>query len=262
MSDEMINRGPFGINLLLQRFRGGKDAATDAAGLDFLPAGYADRRARRRADVVLLGLFAIVVGVIGVTWHLGERALAQAEEQFAAVDAEYAEAARRIEQVRAMKDRQKSVADRMELTASLLERMPRSNLLAELTNHLPGGVTLQKAELESRRRATPPPPPRKPGQPAPPPPPPTPLAYDTKLSIEGEATTEGQVSDYIDALTRGGYFRRVDLRWVRRGRDAGNTGDEPSRMFMIALELDASAEPRDEAEAATTLADLSQETLP
>ena len=220
-----------------------------AGGMDFLPEGYAERRAKRRADVILLSLFGIVVASIGVTWHWSEQSLAEAEAGFAAVDAEYANAARRIEQVRQMQDRQKSVADRMELSASLLERMPRSNLMAEVTNSLPHGVVLAEASLDAKKRATPPRVMPAPGSPAAvkgaPAEPPAPLAYDTELGLEGTALTEGQVSDYIDSLSRGGYFSSVDLKWVRLekkgqpGRDA-----EEVRRFLILLKLDPTAEAR------------------
>ncbi len=43
-----------------------------------------------------------------------------------------------------------------ELAATLLEKVPRSNLLAEFTNSLPPGVSLIDLALESRERAAPP----------------------------------------------------------------------------------------------------------
>lgn len=243
MPDITDQGGPFAtFKKLLAPFgrrNGDPDAA--AGGLDFLPGGYTERRRRRRSDAVMLALLVMVVGVVAATWNFSERALAAAEAEFREVDARYTEAARRIEQVKQMRLKQKTVADRMELTASLLEKMPRSNLLAELTNALPHGVSLTDCELVANRnipvvaasaKGTKP----DPAEAAMP----VPLSYDTQLSIEGLAHTEGQVSDYIDVLGRSGYFESVDLRWVRKAGARGSD-DADMRMFMIALTLDPNA---------------------
>src|SRR5690606_14394582 len=71
--------------------------------------------------------------------------------------------------------------------------------------------------------------------------PPQPLAYDTTLTITGVSYTEGQVSDYIDALNRSGYFRAVDLRWVRKGSNL-DKNDETMRTFSLALNIDPDAD--------------------
>ncbi len=239
-----------GLSGLLDRLRG-KGKSAEGAGLDFLPDGYADNRARRRADVILLSLFGVTVCAIGGTWHLCEKELAEAEASFAQVDARYADAARRIEQVKQMRQRQKSVADRMELSASLLEKMPRSNLMAEITNTLPHGVVLAKAGLEAKRIKKAPPPvaaSKTKRSKVAPVVRPEPLEFDTTLSLEGTSLTEGQVSDYIDSLNRGGYFASVDLLWVRQEDRRARDGDAVDlRRFLIALKLDDSAEPRPQA---------------
>ena len=151
-----------------------------------------------------------------------------------------------------MLQKRKTVADRVELAVSLRERLPRSNLLAEITNALPGGVTLTDCGLEAKRltAAAPSGPTsfeQKLGQQqtaanaanaAP-----QPLAFDTTLTITGISYTEGQVSDYIDALNRSGYFASVDLRWVRKGSTVDKQ-DETMRTFAIAITVDPEAEAR------------------
>ncbi len=223
---------------------GALPADSAAAGLDFLPGGYAQRRHRRRTDAIMLSLLVIVVGVVATTWHISERALATAQAAFDDVDSRYTEAARRIDQVKQMRQTQKTVADRMELTASLLERMPRSNVLAELTNALPHGVSLTDCQLEARRKTAPPPPPGTKGPIAIVP---IPLAYDTEVFLEGVAYTEGQVSDYINALGESGYFASVDLRWVKKGASAGGKKDADAEMrtFMVAVMIDPMVEARE-----------------
>ena len=67
----------------------------------------------------------------------------------------YADAARRIEQVKKMHEQQRSIVQHAELAASLVEKVPRSNILAELTNALPSGVSLLDFILDSKRHIDP-----------------------------------------------------------------------------------------------------------
>jgi Tfp pilus assembly protein PilN len=226
---------------LLGRFTKRKTDSDGAGeGLDFLPEGYALRRRRRRTDAIMLTLLVVVLGVIFTTWHIGERSLLAAEAEYAEEQAAHAKEAQSIQQMRQMRSQQKTVADRMELTASLLERLPRSNLLAELTNALPHGVSLTQCKLDARRRAAPPPPKSAgKGKTEPQAQPPVPLAYDTELTLRGLAHTEGQVSDYVGSLAESTYFRSVDLRWV--SLDKPRDGVPQMRTFMVGITLDPTA---------------------
>lgn len=216
-------------------------------GLDFLPSDYSDRRRRRRTNAICLLLFIIVVGVVGATFHFAEKALAETEQDYRRVDEQYASAAERIEQVKQMRLKQQSVSDHMELTASLLEKLPRTNLLAEVTNALPGGISLTELSLEATRdRAARPQTSFDMKSAAANPAPPQPLAYYTVLTVTGVAYTEGQVSDYIDRLTGSSYFRSVDLRWVRKG-SVIDRNDETMRTFLLAITIEPTAEARRDA---------------
>lgn len=208
------------------------------AGLDFLPEGYADRRRSRRSMAICLALLVMVIAACGVTFTIGEKKIARDEAEFAVIDAQYTEAAKRIEQVQQMRQKQKTVADRMELTVSLVEKLPRSNLLAEMTNALPGGVSLTECNLDAKQMRAPEPPQssfdKKKGTPVESAP--QPLRFHTVMTVSGVAYTEGQVSDYIDQLGQSGYFESVDLRWVRKGSKV-DRNDDTMRTFSIALTI-------------------------
>ena len=223
-----------------------------AAKGDFLPEGYADRRRRRRTDAICLGLFVAVIGTTGVTITRPYKQLVRAEQEHREVDVQYADAARRIEQVRQMRLKQKLVADRIEVTASLLEKLPRSNLLADLTNALPAGLSLTDCTLEAKQVTAAPAPAgqtsfdqRRNQAAGPAPAAPQPLSYETTLTVVGVAYTEGQVSDFIDALGRSSYFSSVDLRWVRKGSSAEKT-DDAMRTFMVTLSIDPTQSAREQ----------------
>lgn len=119
--------------------------------LSFLPDDYLLRKAQRRSNVICAGLFVIVMAAIGAAFTFSERSVKAIERQHAQVEEEYTDAARRIQQVQQMQEKQRQMAQQAELTASLLEKVPRTFILAELTNSLPAGVSLLDFNLESRR---------------------------------------------------------------------------------------------------------------
>ncbi|MCS7032631.1 MAG: PilN domain-containing protein [Phycisphaerae bacterium] len=209
--------------------------------LSFLPEDYLERKAQRRSNLICAGLFVVVMVAIGAAFTISERAVRQIEAEHAAVEREYAEAARRIQQVQRMQEKQRQMAQQAELTASLLEKVPRTFLLAELTNALPAGVSLIDFTLESKRRIVAPPPAKTafeqrrarreeekkedPGL--------QPRVYDVNMKLTGMAETDVQVAQYISRLNRSPLFRDVNLiisdQFERDGRTL--------RKFQIELTL-------------------------
>lgn len=118
--------------------------------LSFLPDDYLERKAQRRANAICGVLFVCVMGGLGSAFTLTERATKAVDAEYAAVEAQYVAEAKRIQQVKEMRNKHKRMAHQAEMTSSLLERVPRSNILAELTNSLPAGVSLLDFHLESK----------------------------------------------------------------------------------------------------------------
>src|SRR5688572_29511181 len=121
--------------------------------LSFLPDDYLERKARRRANALCAGLSVVVMGAIASAFWLTERSMKEIESRAAAVDRSFTDAARSIEQVNKMKAQQRKIVNQAELAAALVEKVPRSNLLAEFTNALPPGMSLLDLSLESRAKA-------------------------------------------------------------------------------------------------------------
>src|SRR5690606_27992415 len=108
----------------------------------FLPDDYLVRKQQRRTNIICAVLFLIVLVTIGITFAITEQNARELDKRDAETLARYAEAARTIEQARQIEQKQKRMAHQAELAASLLEKIPRGNILAELTNRLPAGVSL------------------------------------------------------------------------------------------------------------------------
>ena len=223
--------------------------------LSFLPDDYLDRKARRRANVLCaLGAF-LVLGVAGTVFWYTEKLTAAVEKRFAEVDKQYGDAAKRIDKVNQMRAQQQQVVRRAELAASLVEKIPRSNVLAEFTNSLPQGMSLLNVAMESREKQ---------GAPiaamtafeakraalegrtvsAPV----TQKIYDVFIKIEGVASTDVQVAQFIARLNRSPLFKEVNLvvseefKLTQYGGSNQKNDSEVLRKFQIEMMLNPNAE--------------------
>src|SRR2546423_12579588 len=123
--------------------------------LSFLPDDYLARKAARRTNVICAIMFAVVMtGVVG-TFSVMDREVKKAETEHTAVEAEFAEAARPIAQFQQLQEKERTMSHQAELSASLLEKVPRSVILADVTNSMPTGVSLTDFTLESKKRGAP-----------------------------------------------------------------------------------------------------------
>src|SRR3954471_7833693 len=130
--------------------------------LSFLPDDYLERKAQRRTTIIFGVLFGLVLAGCLFATQVSKKKMRVVEQQLAAIDSEYAEAAKRIEQFQQLQTKQRQMARQAELTSSLLEKVPRSFILAEITNALPAGVSLVDFAMDSKVRQRPPEPPKMP----------------------------------------------------------------------------------------------------
>src|SRR3954468_8835998 len=186
--------------------------------LSFLPDDYLARKGGRRANALCAGLSVIVMSAIASAFWLTERSMREVETRAAAVDKSFTDAARSIEQVNKMKAQQRKIVRQAELAASLVEKVPRSNLLAEFTNSLPPGTSLLDLALESRVKAAAGPvvnerEARRRAQQAIPagPAQPEPVKYDVYLKVTGIADTDVQVAQFMSKLNASNLVTDVRL---------------------------------------------------
>ncbi len=208
---------------------------TDATDTSFLPEDYLARKAARRANLFCAAVFLAALAAVTVTFVVRERGLRRVEREADAAAAEYADAAKRIAQVQAMQARQAAMARRAELAAGLLEKVPRSYLLASITNALPPGSSLIDLSLQAKVRK--PPAPAKTAydkrKQAAAPPETTALAYDVTLKITGMADSDERVSDFLAGL------KKIDLFEHTGGTETGIflRDGRPLRKFVVEVAL-------------------------
>jgi Tfp pilus assembly protein PilN len=207
------------------------------SNLSFLPEDYLERKAQRRTNVICAVLAGIVMAAIGSAFTLTEKVNRQAELNHSKVDAQYAEAAKQIQQFQQMENEEKKMASQAELAASLLEKVPRSIVLAQVTNSVPKGVTLTDMTLDSRRKLskTPPADPAKAAAA-----PAEPIAYDVTVSISGVAGDDVQVADFIHRLGESPLFKDVNL--IISDEFARDDQKTKLRKFQIEMSLNGDAD--------------------
>jgi Tfp pilus assembly protein PilN len=231
------------------------NAMTSPNELSFLPEDYLEQKARRRANILCFSLSGVVLVVIGATFMLSERSNRDEQARNDRVTLACSDAAKRIEQVKQMHEQQRAIVQHAELAASLVEKVPRSNVLAELTNALPTGVSLMDFTLDSKRHMEQVPVAPSPGASfetkraaletgakagtAP-----QPLKYDVHMRFTGIADTDVQVAQYITRLNQCPLFKDVNLV-IAENFDPQEDKDQRRqtlRKFQIDLAMNPDAE--------------------
>jgi Tfp pilus assembly protein PilN len=218
---------------------------TPASG-SFLPEDYVARRSEQRANILCLSLFAVVLlGVVGA-FFVTNRKWSTIRDSQRAISVAYTEQAALIEQLKELERQRAQMMEKAEITTALVERVPRSVLLADLVRRMPAEVTLLELELKGKRIAPPAPAPAPndpsskvrtltpgaggaaaaPGKGAPGAPG-TPGAaparvraprFEFTLMVVGVAKDNTQIADYVTALKESPLLRSVELSYIREAQ--------------------------------------------
>lgn len=115
--------------------------------INFVPDDYIQSGESRRTNLMYLVLFVVVMVALGgafMTIEIRQRAFSAKEKL---VNAKMAQAKEAIKQFEELQTKRKVMIKTALTTAELLEPVPRSVLLASLTNNLPTGVSLLRLNL-------------------------------------------------------------------------------------------------------------------
>jgi Tfp pilus assembly protein PilN len=223
--------------------------------LSFLPDDFLETKRKRRTNFVCALLFLVIMSGIGVGFTFIEKSLRIAAKEHEEVSKQFADAASRIEQERQMQEKQQKMNAQAELTASLLEKVPRSVLLAELTKARPAGVSFLDLMLDSKVRAASAAAPSggktqfelkraaseggsNSGGGSTPPPVAKGKAYDVTIRLTGIADTDVQVAQFLARLNQSKLVRDVNLIIS----DEFAVAEAKMRKFQIDMSVDPNAE--------------------
>ncbi len=127
-----------------------KRPSTESSG-SFLPEDYIERKTAGRATIIGLTLFGVVMfGVVGA-FLVTNRRWTEIRVEQQKINEEYEHEARKIEQLKSLEAQRAVMMAKAEVTAALIEKVPRSILLAELITRMPRDITLLDLELKSKR---------------------------------------------------------------------------------------------------------------
>jgi Tfp pilus assembly protein PilN len=122
----------------------------------FLPEDYVRDRRERRSNI-LAGLgFGVVMFLVVSAFFVTQRQWTSVKSQQESINRDYATEAQKIDQLKSLEKQKVEMLDKAEITAALLERVPRSVLLAELINRMPDQLTLTDFKLDGKRVVAPP----------------------------------------------------------------------------------------------------------
>ncbi|MBN2130467.1 MAG: PilN domain-containing protein [Sedimentisphaerales bacterium] len=218
--------------------------------LDFLPEDYVERKAQQRTNIICLSLFLVVLAGVGCGFAITESRQERIDEQLVRVNDEMKQADQSLRQLELLEQKRQQMMKKASVSASLMESVPRSLLIATVTNNLPAGVSLRSLELDSKEvkpvRATPD---RRASttkkkvvsksQPAEEPAPesPEPTRWETSMEIIGVAPSDLQVAEFVRRLHRSTLFKEVGLVFS----EEEIVEEESLRHFKLAIRLDPDA---------------------
>lgn len=117
--------------------------------INFVPNDYVEQRQSSRANFLYLMLLTAMLGAIGITFGFIKMRQRTVQTELATLNTRMSEANQQIAQLEELKTKSKTMMKTMVMTAELLEPVPRSVLLASLTNNLPSGVSLTELDLKT-----------------------------------------------------------------------------------------------------------------
>ncbi|MDY7011426.1 MAG: PilN domain-containing protein [Planctomycetota bacterium] len=122
--------------------------------VNLLPEDYVAHQAQKRANLMCLLLFVTVMVGLSSAAIVSERRYRRTCEVCERVNRSYEDAGKFIKEMQALDVTRHQMLKKAGLTAALLERVPRSYLLATITKALPKGTSLTKLELSTKYAKT------------------------------------------------------------------------------------------------------------
>ena len=187
------------------------------AKIDFVPDDYIQQREGNRANLTYLILLAVLMSAICVTFSIIKIRQRAARSELAALIEQMSQAHKQIAQLEELKIKSKTMMRTMVMTAELLEPIPRSIILAALTNNLPDGVSLLETKLTEKENLRAAPAPAKTSQyqvagaKAAAQQEPLQKGFETTIEIKGIAPSDIEVAAYIARLSGSILFDSVAL---------------------------------------------------
>ncbi|MFA6045837.1 MAG: PilN domain-containing protein [Phycisphaerales bacterium] len=215
----------------------------------FLPEDYVAGKMETRANILVLTLFAIVLGSVLGAFVVTNKAVSALNARKARVNESVRLAGQKIDQVKSLENQRAQMMDKAEITSALIERVPRWAVVGEIALRAPKEMRLETLQIKSTRIDPPKPPPpaitpqttvksltaKVTGKPVKEPERPKPQAprFKYALTIEGSAVKNNDVADFLGGLKQSPTLEDVEMAYIREAK----IGETVVRQFQITAKV-------------------------
>lgn len=116
----------------------------------FLPEDYLERKIARRTNLICVGLCLVMIVAIVAAFYVQRQQEQGTTTQLVEVNANFTKRAEQLRQIKELQDRQQQMINKAKVVRQLVERIPRSIILAEIVNNMPPSLSLLAFELETK----------------------------------------------------------------------------------------------------------------
>lgn len=120
------------------------------ATINFVPDDYVQQRQSSRANILYLMMLMAMLGAIGVTFGFIKMRQHRINAELVQLTARMEQTKQQMAELEKLEKQRVNMMKTMVMTAELLEPIPRSVVLAGLTNNLPAGVSLVEFKLDEK----------------------------------------------------------------------------------------------------------------
>src|ERR1043165_4191511 len=126
------------------------------ASSSFLPEDYIARKTETRVNILILGLFALVLGGVVAAFVVTNRHWHEIRARQETVNEQWGLEGAKMEQLKALEQVRAEMMEKAEITAALVERTPRWAVLGEVTLRMPQDMRLASLMIKCTPPAPPP----------------------------------------------------------------------------------------------------------
>jgi len=206
---------------------------SQAAGNNsFMPEDYVARKAESRVNILILTLFAVVMAAVVGAFMVTNQRWQQLRTRQETVNDMYVQEGKKIEQLKELEKQRAQMMEKAEITAALVEKIPRWAMLGEISLRMPRNMRLDMLTLKSTRIDAPAPkammpvptvksltnklkgdnkPAEKPTVSAP--------KFSYVLTISGTAEENNDIADFLESLKASPIMDKVELPYIKEARE-------------------------------------------
>jgi Tfp pilus assembly protein PilN len=206
----------------LSNNQAGANAAMNNAS--FLPADYIQRKTELRNNIIIGVLFICVLAGVGFVFLRKTAEKKRLANEYSLVKAQCDAEVQKIDALKKLQEQRSKMMEKAELTAALIERVPRWALLSEVVYRAPGETRLANFELKGVRSgggSVPvlPVPSMNADPNAPSKPRVLPPTFSYDIVITGAAQNNEDVADFLTSLQSSPVLRGLQLTYIKEFKD-------------------------------------------